>query len=159
MHIPLFSLHTYRSVYENNRLFREPPLLGPPLSCANTITIISIATIVNTIIMIINIIIASILKQTSLRRTIKVGRYTFGAPNQGCRAAYAAESRGNGPHELAVSQTPVRYGRNVYTGTIQTHPSPTTPCLINLVLGFIKCRHLLNTHKTELVHCNLDLFN
>ena len=28
------SLHKYRSVYENIRLFRKPPLLGPPLSCA-----------------------------------------------------------------------------------------------------------------------------
>ena len=28
------SLHKYGSVYENNRLFRKPPLLGPPLSCA-----------------------------------------------------------------------------------------------------------------------------
>ena len=29
---PLTSLHNYRSVYENDRLFRKPPLLGPPLS-------------------------------------------------------------------------------------------------------------------------------
>ena len=34
IHIPLISLHKYRSVYEHNRLFRKPPLLGPPLSCA-----------------------------------------------------------------------------------------------------------------------------
>ena len=27
--------YTYSSVYENHRLFRKPPLLGPPLSCAN----------------------------------------------------------------------------------------------------------------------------
>ena len=26
-------------------------------------------------------------------------------------------------------------------------------------LGFIKCKDLLNTHKTELVRCNLDLLN
>ena len=26
--------YTYRSVYEHNRLFRKPPLLEPPLSCA-----------------------------------------------------------------------------------------------------------------------------
>ena len=26
--MPLISLYTYRSVYENNRLFRKPPLLG-----------------------------------------------------------------------------------------------------------------------------------
>ena len=32
--MPLTPLHKYRSVYENNRLFRKPPLLGPPLSCA-----------------------------------------------------------------------------------------------------------------------------
>ena len=36
-HIPLFSLNKYRSVYEHKRLFRKPPLLGPPLSCANSI--------------------------------------------------------------------------------------------------------------------------
>ena len=30
--MPLISLHTYRSVYDNNRLFRKPPLVGPPLS-------------------------------------------------------------------------------------------------------------------------------
>ena len=34
--MPFISLHKYRSVYENHRLFRKPPLLGPPLSCANT---------------------------------------------------------------------------------------------------------------------------
>ena len=34
--IPLITLHKFRSVYENNRLFRKPPLLGPLLSCANT---------------------------------------------------------------------------------------------------------------------------
>ena len=32
--MPLISLHKYISVYENNRLFRKPPLPGPPLSCA-----------------------------------------------------------------------------------------------------------------------------
>ena len=26
-------IHTYRSVYDKHRLFRKPPLLGPPLSC------------------------------------------------------------------------------------------------------------------------------
>ena len=35
IHIPLISLHKYRSVYDNNRWFRKPPLLGPPSSCAN----------------------------------------------------------------------------------------------------------------------------
>ena len=35
VHIPLISLHKYRSVYENNILFRKPPLVGPPLSCAH----------------------------------------------------------------------------------------------------------------------------
>ena len=35
IHIPLISLHKYRSVYGNHRLFRKPPLLGPPLSCAD----------------------------------------------------------------------------------------------------------------------------
>ena len=34
IHIPLISLHKYRSVHENKRSFRKPPLLGPPLSCA-----------------------------------------------------------------------------------------------------------------------------
>ena len=33
-YIPLFLLRKYRSVYESNRLFRKPPLLGPRLSCA-----------------------------------------------------------------------------------------------------------------------------
>ena len=28
------SLRTYISVYENQRLIRKPPLLGPPLPCA-----------------------------------------------------------------------------------------------------------------------------
>ena len=32
IHIPLISLHKYRSAYENDRLFRKTPLLGPPLS-------------------------------------------------------------------------------------------------------------------------------
>ena len=27
-------IYTHTSVYENNKLFRKPPLLGPPLSCA-----------------------------------------------------------------------------------------------------------------------------
>ena len=31
------SLHKYRSLKENNRLFRKPPLLGPPLSCAKLV--------------------------------------------------------------------------------------------------------------------------
>ena len=35
-HTPCISLHTYRIVYGSNRLFRKPPLLGPPLSCAKT---------------------------------------------------------------------------------------------------------------------------
>ena len=34
IHIPLISLHTCRSVYKTNWLFRKPPLLEPPLSCA-----------------------------------------------------------------------------------------------------------------------------
>ena len=34
LYTPLISLHKYRSVYEHNILFRKPPLLGPPLSCA-----------------------------------------------------------------------------------------------------------------------------
>ena len=37
IHIPLIALHKYRSVYENNRLFRKPPSLGPPLSCAKVV--------------------------------------------------------------------------------------------------------------------------
>ena len=32
IHIPLISLHKYRSSYEDRMLFRKPPLLGPPLS-------------------------------------------------------------------------------------------------------------------------------
>ena len=32
LYTPLISLHKYRTVYENNILFRKPPLLGPPLS-------------------------------------------------------------------------------------------------------------------------------
>ena len=32
LYTPLISLHNYRTVYENNRSFRKPPLLGPPLS-------------------------------------------------------------------------------------------------------------------------------
>ena len=36
IHIPLISLHKYRSVYENNRRFRKPYLQGPPLSCTNS---------------------------------------------------------------------------------------------------------------------------
>ena len=35
MPLPLISSHKYRSDYENNRLFRKPPSLGPPWSCAN----------------------------------------------------------------------------------------------------------------------------
>ena len=35
--MPLISLHKYRSVYEDQRLFRKPPLLGPPLSCAKVL--------------------------------------------------------------------------------------------------------------------------
>ena len=34
-YVPLVSSHKYRSVNENHRVFRKPPLLGPPLSCAN----------------------------------------------------------------------------------------------------------------------------
>ena len=30
------SLNKYRNVYENNILFRKPPLLGPPLSLPET---------------------------------------------------------------------------------------------------------------------------
>ena len=33
--MPLTSLRKYRSLHENDRLFRKPPLLGPPLPCAN----------------------------------------------------------------------------------------------------------------------------
>ena len=32
VYTPSISLHKYRTVYENNILFRKPPLLGPPLS-------------------------------------------------------------------------------------------------------------------------------
>ena len=32
VYTPFMSLHKYRTVYETNRLFRKPPLLGPPLS-------------------------------------------------------------------------------------------------------------------------------
>ena len=52
-HISLISLYTYRSVYENNTLFRKPPLLGPPLSLPDysvSITSISITIIIITII-------------------------------------------------------------------------------------------------------------
>ena len=37
LYTPLISLHRYRSVYENNRLFRKPPLLGPHLSLPETV--------------------------------------------------------------------------------------------------------------------------
>ena len=32
--MPLVTVHECTYVYENKRLFRTPPLLGPPLSCA-----------------------------------------------------------------------------------------------------------------------------
>ena len=32
IHIPFIPLHKYRSVHEHHRLFRTPPLLGPPRS-------------------------------------------------------------------------------------------------------------------------------
>ena len=31
--------------------------------------------------------------------------------------------------------------------------------VIKFELGFIKCKSSLNTHKTELVHCKLNLLN
>ena len=39
-------------------------------------------------------------------------------------------------------------------------PTPPPPPLFDkFKFGFIKCQNLLNTHKTELVHCNLNLLN
>ena len=39
-------------------------------------------------------------------------------------------------------------------------PTPPPPPLFNkFEFGFIKCENLLNTHTTELVHCNLSLLN
>ena len=40
LYTPLIALHKYRTVYENNRLFRKPPLLGPPLSLPECLTCI-----------------------------------------------------------------------------------------------------------------------
>ena len=53
---------------------------------------------------------------------------------------------------LFVSQT-----NNTLTGTTQTHPTPTTPCLINVSL--ICYMYKLSTHNTELVHCNSNSLN
>ena len=39
-------------------------------------------------------------------------------------------------------------------------PTPPPPPLFNTFkFGFIKCKNLQNTHKTELVHCDLNLLN
>ena len=39
-------------------------------------------------------------------------------------------------------------------------PTPTPPPLFNkFKLEFVKCNNLLNTHKTELAHCNVNLLN
>ena len=44
-------------------------------------------------------------------------------------------------------------------GTTQTHPTPHHAPFNKFKCGFIKCKDLLNTHRTELVHCIIDLFN
>ena len=56
----------------------------------------------------------------------------------------------------ALSTT--KQSMKVYLGPHK--PTPPPPPLCNkFKFGCIKCKNLLNTHKTELVHCNLNLLN
>ena len=49
----------------------------------------------------------------------------------------------------------IRLTRSIVSIIWDHKPTPPPPPLFDkFKLGLTKCKHLLNTHKTELVHCN-----
>ena len=55
------------------------------------------------------------------------------------------------------SETSTRLAPGTWDHTNPPHPHH--PLFSKSKLGCIKCNNLLNTHNTELVHCNSDLSN